>query len=54
MSEIVGLVFIVNLALAALALATVLAGSRLVDAAALACGAALVGLLLYSFTRKRL
>jgi UDP-N-acetylmuramyl pentapeptide phosphotransferase/UDP-N-acetylglucosamine-1-phosphate transferase len=53
-SEIVGLVFIVNLVLAALALATVLAKSRLVDAAALACGAALVGLLLYSFTRKRL
>jgi UDP-N-acetylmuramyl pentapeptide phosphotransferase/UDP-N-acetylglucosamine-1-phosphate transferase len=52
-SEIVGLVFIVNLVLAALALATVLAKSRLVDAAALACGAALVGLLLYSFTRKR-
>lgn len=52
-SEIVGLVFIVNLVLAALALATVLAKSRLVDAAALACGAALVGLLLYSLTRKR-
>lgn len=51
-SEIVGRVFIVNLVLAALALATVLAKSRLVDAAALACGAALVGLLLYSFTRK--
>jgi UDP-N-acetylmuramyl pentapeptide phosphotransferase/UDP-N-acetylglucosamine-1-phosphate transferase len=51
--EIVGLVFIVNLVLAALALATVLVKSRLVDAAALACGAALVGLLLYSFTRKR-
>jgi UDP-N-acetylmuramyl pentapeptide phosphotransferase/UDP-N-acetylglucosamine-1-phosphate transferase len=51
--EIVGLVFIVNLVLAALALATVLAKSRLVDAAALACGAALVGLLLHRFTRKR-
>jgi UDP-N-acetylmuramyl pentapeptide phosphotransferase/UDP-N-acetylglucosamine-1-phosphate transferase len=52
-TAIVGRVFIVNLALAALALTTVLAGSRLVDAAALACGAALVGALLYSFTRKR-
>jgi UDP-N-acetylmuramyl pentapeptide phosphotransferase/UDP-N-acetylglucosamine-1-phosphate transferase len=52
-SEIVGRVFIVNLVLAALALATALVKSRLVDAAALACGAALVGLLLYSLTRKR-
>jgi UDP-N-acetylmuramyl pentapeptide phosphotransferase/UDP-N-acetylglucosamine-1-phosphate transferase len=52
--EIVGLVLIVNLVLAALALATVLVKSRLVDGAALACGAALVGLLLYGFTRKRL
>ncbi len=52
-SEIVGRVFIVNLVLAALALATVLVKSRLVDAAALACGAALVGVLLYSLTRKR-
>jgi UDP-N-acetylmuramyl pentapeptide phosphotransferase/UDP-N-acetylglucosamine-1-phosphate transferase len=52
-SEIVGRVFAINLALAGLALITVLAGSRLVDAAALACGAALVGALLYGFTRKR-
>jgi UDP-N-acetylmuramyl pentapeptide phosphotransferase/UDP-N-acetylglucosamine-1-phosphate transferase len=51
--EIVGRVFVVNLALAALALITVLAAGRLIDAAALACGAALVGALLYSFTRKR-
>jgi UDP-N-acetylmuramyl pentapeptide phosphotransferase/UDP-N-acetylglucosamine-1-phosphate transferase len=52
-SDIVGRVFVVNLVLAALALITVPAGSRLVDAAALACGVALVGALLYSFTRKR-
>jgi UDP-N-acetylmuramyl pentapeptide phosphotransferase/UDP-N-acetylglucosamine-1-phosphate transferase len=52
-SEIVGRVFVVNVVLAALALITVLAGSRLIDAAALACGAALVGALLYGFTRKR-
>jgi UDP-N-acetylmuramyl pentapeptide phosphotransferase/UDP-N-acetylglucosamine-1-phosphate transferase len=52
-TEIVGRVFVVNLCLAALALITVLAGRHLVDAAALACGAALVGVLLYSFTRKR-
>jgi len=52
-TEIVARVFVVNLVLAALALITVPAGSRLVDAAAFACGAALVALLLYSFTRKR-
>jgi UDP-N-acetylmuramyl pentapeptide phosphotransferase/UDP-N-acetylglucosamine-1-phosphate transferase len=52
-SEIVSRVFAVNLVLAVLALATVLAKSRPLDTAALACGAALVGLLLYSFTRKR-
>jgi UDP-N-acetylmuramyl pentapeptide phosphotransferase/UDP-N-acetylglucosamine-1-phosphate transferase len=51
--EIVGRVFVVNLVLAALALITVLGGSRLIDAAAFACGSALVGALLYSFTRKR-
>jgi UDP-N-acetylmuramyl pentapeptide phosphotransferase/UDP-N-acetylglucosamine-1-phosphate transferase len=51
--EIVGRVFVVNLALAALALIAVLAASRRIDAAALACGAALVGALLYGFTRKR-
>jgi UDP-N-acetylmuramyl pentapeptide phosphotransferase/UDP-N-acetylglucosamine-1-phosphate transferase len=52
-SEIVGRVFVVNVVLAALALVTVLARNRLIDAAALACGAALVGALLYGFTRKR-
>ena len=52
-TEIVARVFVVNLVLAGLALITVLAGSRLVDAAAFACGAALVAALLYSFTRKR-
>ncbi len=52
-SEIVGRVFGVNVVLAALALITVLVDSRLIDAAALACGTALVGALLYSFTRKR-
>jgi UDP-N-acetylmuramyl pentapeptide phosphotransferase/UDP-N-acetylglucosamine-1-phosphate transferase len=52
-SEIVGRVFVVNLVLAALALITVAAGSRPVNAAALACGGALVGALLYSFSRKR-
>jgi UDP-N-acetylmuramyl pentapeptide phosphotransferase/UDP-N-acetylglucosamine-1-phosphate transferase len=52
-TEIVARVFVVNFALAGLALLTVLAGGRLVDAAAFACGAALVAALLYSFTRKR-
>ncbi len=52
-SEIVARVFAVNLGLAALALATVLAKSRAVDVVALVCGAALVGWLLYAFTRKR-
>jgi UDP-N-acetylmuramyl pentapeptide phosphotransferase/UDP-N-acetylglucosamine-1-phosphate transferase len=52
-TEIVARVFIVNLVLAALALITVLAGSHFVDAAAFACGAALVAALLYGFTRKR-
>ena len=52
-TEIITRVFVVNLMLAALALITLLAGNRLVDAAALACGAALVAALLYSFARKR-
>jgi UDP-N-acetylmuramyl pentapeptide phosphotransferase/UDP-N-acetylglucosamine-1-phosphate transferase len=52
-TEIVARVFAVNVVLAALALLTVLAGSRLIDAAAFAGGAALVAALLYSFTRKR-
>lgn len=51
--EIVARVFVVNLVLAGLALVTALAGSRLVDAAAFACGAVLVALLLHSFTRKQ-
>jgi UDP-N-acetylmuramyl pentapeptide phosphotransferase/UDP-N-acetylglucosamine-1-phosphate transferase len=52
-TEIVARVFAVNVVLAALALLTVLAGRRIVDAAAFAGGAGLVGVLLYSFTRKR-
>ena len=52
-TEIVARVFVVNLVLAGLALITVLAGSRWADAAAFACGAALVAALLYSFTRKQ-
>ena len=51
-TEIVARVFVVNLVLAGLALITVLAGSRIAGAAAFACGAVLVALLLYSFTRK--
>jgi UDP-N-acetylmuramyl pentapeptide phosphotransferase/UDP-N-acetylglucosamine-1-phosphate transferase len=52
-TEIVARVFAVNLGLAALALATVIAASRAIDTAALICGAALVALLLYTFARKR-
>jgi UDP-N-acetylmuramyl pentapeptide phosphotransferase/UDP-N-acetylglucosamine-1-phosphate transferase len=52
-TEVVSRVFAVNLGLAALALATVVGGSRAIDIAALACGAALVGWLLYAFTRRR-
>ena len=52
-TEIVARVFAVNVGLAALALATVAAESRTVDAAALLGGAALVGWLLYAFSRKR-
>jgi len=52
-TEIVARVFVVNLVLAGLALISVLAGSRIADAAAFACGAALIAALLYGFTRKR-
>ena len=52
-TEIVARVFVVNLVLAGLALISVLAGSRIADAAAFACGAASVAALLYGFTRKR-
>jgi len=52
-TEIVTRVFAVNVCVAVLALVSVLAASRLVDVAALACGAALVGWLLYAFTRRR-
>jgi UDP-N-acetylmuramyl pentapeptide phosphotransferase/UDP-N-acetylglucosamine-1-phosphate transferase len=52
-TEVVGRVFAVNLGLAALALATAVAESRAIDVAALACGAALVGWLLYAFSRGR-
>ena len=51
-SAIAARVFAVNLGLAALALATVVAASRAIDIAASACGAALVGWLLYAFTRR--
>src|SRR6185437_14842778 len=52
-TEIVARVFTINLGLGALAIATVIAGSLIVNAIALICGAALVGWLLYSFTRRR-
>ena len=52
-TEIVVRVFAINLGLGALAVATVMAGSLIVNAIALICGAALVGWLLYSFTRRR-
>ena len=51
--EVVARVFAVNLALATLALATIVAANRTVDIAALACGAAVVGWLLNALTRKR-
>jgi UDP-N-acetylmuramyl pentapeptide phosphotransferase/UDP-N-acetylglucosamine-1-phosphate transferase len=51
-TAIVARVFAVNLCLAALALATVLANNRLVDSGALVCGAVLVGWLLFTFIRK--
>jgi UDP-N-acetylmuramyl pentapeptide phosphotransferase/UDP-N-acetylglucosamine-1-phosphate transferase len=52
-TEIVTRVFGVNLGLGVLAVATVIADSRAADFGALTCGAALVGWLLYSFTRRR-
>ncbi|MGC1777958.1 MAG: glycosyl transferase [Xanthobacteraceae bacterium] len=51
--EVVARIFVVNLALAALALATVLAPSYATDIAALASGAALVAGLLLAFSRGR-
>jgi UDP-N-acetylmuramyl pentapeptide phosphotransferase/UDP-N-acetylglucosamine-1-phosphate transferase len=51
-AQIVARVFALNIGLAALALMTVLAQSRAVDFGALICGAALVGWLLYTFTRR--
>jgi UDP-N-acetylmuramyl pentapeptide phosphotransferase/UDP-N-acetylglucosamine-1-phosphate transferase len=52
-TEIVVRVFAINLGLGALAVATVLANSLIANIGALVCGAALVGWLLYSFTRRR-
>jgi UDP-N-acetylmuramyl pentapeptide phosphotransferase/UDP-N-acetylglucosamine-1-phosphate transferase len=51
--QIVGRVFIVNLLLAALALATVLRPSREIDSGALIAGAIFVAWLLMNFTRDR-
>ena len=51
--EVVARVFFVNLALAALALATVLKPSRELDFTALGAGAVLVAWLLYGFSRGR-
>ena len=51
--QIVGRVFLVNIALVMLAATTLPAPSPLVDAIALVTGCVLVGLLLYSFTRAR-
>jgi UDP-N-acetylmuramyl pentapeptide phosphotransferase/UDP-N-acetylglucosamine-1-phosphate transferase len=51
--EVVARIFFVNLALAALALATVLKPSRGLDVAALAAGAVLVAWLLIGFARGR-
>jgi UDP-N-acetylmuramyl pentapeptide phosphotransferase/UDP-N-acetylglucosamine-1-phosphate transferase len=52
-TEIVARVFAVNVCLAVLALISVLQASRFVDIAALACGAAMVAWLLYTFSRRR-
>jgi UDP-N-acetylmuramyl pentapeptide phosphotransferase/UDP-N-acetylglucosamine-1-phosphate transferase len=52
-TEIVARVFAVNIGLAVLAVATVIANRTAVDIGALICGAALVGWLLYAFARKR-
>jgi len=50
---VVAHVFVVNLVLAALALATILAPGRITDIAALSAGALLVAWLLYHFARRR-
>ena len=52
-SQVVAHVFTVNVALAALAFVTLAAPGRLNEAAALLCGAALVGWLLFAFARGR-
>ena len=52
-TEVVARVFAVNLALAALAVVTVLVDSTVIDIVAFICGAALVGWLLHGFTRRR-
>jgi UDP-N-acetylmuramyl pentapeptide phosphotransferase/UDP-N-acetylglucosamine-1-phosphate transferase len=52
-NQVVGHVFAVNLGLAALALATLAAPGLLGELAALVCGAALVGCLLFAFARGR-
>jgi UDP-N-acetylmuramyl pentapeptide phosphotransferase/UDP-N-acetylglucosamine-1-phosphate transferase len=52
-TEIVARVFAVNLGLGALAVTTVVADNLTVNAGAFVCGAALVGWLLYAFTRRR-
>jgi UDP-N-acetylmuramyl pentapeptide phosphotransferase/UDP-N-acetylglucosamine-1-phosphate transferase len=51
--QVVNRVFAVNVALTALAASTLLASSRLLHAAVLAAGCALVGLLLYQFARVK-
>lgn len=51
--QIVGRVFALNIALAAIASATLLTPSRLLHGAALAVGCGLVSLLLYHFAQKR-
>ncbi len=53
MMEIVGRVFVLNLALAALAYATLLMQSHLAHIAAFAAGCLLVSWLLYRFSQKR-
>jgi UDP-N-acetylmuramyl pentapeptide phosphotransferase/UDP-N-acetylglucosamine-1-phosphate transferase len=52
-TEIVARVFAVNLGLGVLAVATVIANRIAADIGALVCGAALVGWLLYAFTRRQ-
>ena len=52
-TEVVTRVFAVNLVLAALAIATVIAPGIITDCAALACGAAIVSWLLVAFSRGR-